>query len=64
MMFVSMPGHAIRQTAGISGPSMIDRSYLRAAEGRGPGGVAGGGDAFGARWCAAGRETSVKESWD
>ena len=29
MMFVSIVGHAIRQTAGVSGPSTMDRSYLR-----------------------------------
>ena len=30
MMFVSMVGHAIFQTAGRSGPSTMDRSYLAA----------------------------------
>ena len=36
MMLVSMVGHAIFQTAGTNGPSMIDRSY------RPPPGVRGG----------------------
>lgn len=34
-MFVSIVGHAIFQTAGRSGPSMIDRSYRFLAAGGG-----------------------------
>src|SRR5262245_13274750 len=33
MMFVSMLGHAIFQTAGRKGPSTIERSYRRPSEG-------------------------------
>ena len=55
MMFVSIVGHAIFQTAERSGPSTIERSYLRAAV-DGAGGVSGAET----RLASVRAETSVK----
>jgi hypothetical protein len=41
-MFVNIVGHAMFQTAERSGPSMIERSYLRRSPGAGDGGVEDG----------------------
>src|SRR5262245_29185785 len=59
MTLVSIVGHAIFQTASLSGPSTMERSYLRLGRPGTDGAPAAGEAAAGAGWDAAGAVVGV-----